>query len=239
MIHIWGRLSSLNVRKVVWAAQEVGVPFERTDAGMAFGVVNTPAYRSMNPNGVVPTLQDGELVLWESNAMVRYLCAKYGAPTLAAARAALPPEGAPPGLGRPGAAAADATAAPNTLYPQDLAHRFDAERWMDWQQTTLNPAGGKAFVQWFRTPAAQRDLAVIAQSVAATEPLLHLLDAHLQDQAFMAGEAFTMADIPVACEIHRWFGLPQARPSLPHLERWFARILARPATRGVLDLPLS
>lgn len=206
MIHIWGRLSSLNVRKVVWAAQEVGVPFARTDAGMAFGVVNTPAYRTMNPNGVVPTLQDGELVLWESNAMVRYLCAKYGAPT---------------------------------LYPQGLAHRFDAERWMDWQQTTLNPAGGKAFVQWFRTPAAQRDQTVIAQSVAATEPLLHLLNAHLQDQAFMAGAAFTMADIPIACEIHRWFGLPQARPALPHLERWYTAVLARPATCGVLDQPLS
>lgn len=218
MIHIWGRLSSLNVRKVVWAAQEGGVPFERTDAGMAFGVVNTPAYRSLNPNGVVPTLQDGELVLWESNAMVRYLCAKYGAPTLAAV---------------------DAADAPNTLYPQDLAARFDAERWMDWQQTTLNRAGGPAFIQWFRTPAAQRDLAMIAQSVAATAPLLQLLDTHLQDQAFMAGDAFTMADIPVACEIHRWFGLPQARPSLPHLERWFARILARPAVHGVLDQPLS
>ncbi len=211
MIHIWGRLSSLNVRKVVWAAQELGVPFERTDAGRAFGVVHTPAYRSLNPNGVVPTLQDGALVLWESNVIVRYLCAKYGAPTLAAP----------------------------TLYPQDLAARFDAERWMDWQQTTLNRAGSPAFMQWFRTPVEQRDLAVIAQSVAATEPLLQLLDTHLQGQAFMAGGAFTMADIPIACEIHRWFGLPQARPSLPHLERWFAAILARPATHGVLDLPLS
>ena len=55
-VHIWGRLSSLNVRKVVWAAQETGVAFTRSDAGLAFGVVKTPEYLAMNPNGVVPTL---------------------------------------------------------------------------------------------------------------------------------------------------------------------------------------
>jgi len=199
-------MSSLNVRKVVWAAQEVGVPFQRTDAGMAFGVVNTPEYRALNPNGVVPTLQDGELVLWESNVIVRYLCARY---------------------------------APDTLYPQDLAQRFDAERWMDWQQTTFIGPGSPAFMQWIRTPADQRDPQVIAKSVAAVEPLLARLDAHLATRTYMAGDAFTMADIPIGCDVHRWFGLPQPRPELPHLQRWFDSILQRPATRGVLDLPLS
>jgi glutathione S-transferase len=206
MVHIWGRLNSLNVRKVVWAAQEVGVPFTRSDAGMAFGVVNTLEYRALNPNGVVPTLQDGELVLWESNVIVRYLCARY---------------------------------APDTLYPQDLAQRFDAERWMDWQQTTFNAPGGPAFLQWIRTPADQRDMLAIGKSVAATERLLVLLDTHLATHAYMAGAHFSMADIPLGCDVHRWFGLPQPRPTLPHLERWFEAILQRPATRGVLDLPLS
>ena len=55
----------------------------------------------------------------------------------------------------------------------------------------------------------------------------------------VCGAHFSMADIPVACDVHRWFALPQPRPAWPHLERWFASILARPATRGVLDLPLS
>ena len=210
-LHIWGRLSSLNVRKVVWAAQETGVAFTRSDAGMAFGVVNTPGYLAMNPNALVPTLQDGDFVLWESNAIVRYVFAKYGA-------------------------AKDGT---NTLYPQDLAHRFDAERWMDWQQTTLNRAGGAAFVQLIRTPAERRDEAAISQSVDAMQPLLEQLDRHLSTQPYMAGEQFTMADIPVACDIHRWFGLPRERAPLPHLERWYASIQARPAVRGVLELPLS
>ena len=110
---------------------------------------------------------------------------------------------------------------------------------MDWQQTTLNPAGRDAFLQWIRTPAAQRNEALIAASVAATEPLLALLDAHLARQPFMAGERFTMADIPVGCEIHRWWGLPQDRAAHPHLERWYNTVSTRPGARGVLDQPLA
>ena len=77
-MQLWGRLSSINVRKVVLCAQWLGIELPRTDAGMAFGVVDTPAYRAMNPNGLVPVLQDGDFTLWESNAIVRYLCAKAG-----------------------------------------------------------------------------------------------------------------------------------------------------------------
>lgn len=79
MLTIWGRLNSINVQKVVWAAEELGIPYERHEAGMAFGVVHTPEYRAMNPNGLVPLIRDGDLTLWESNAIVRYLCARYGA----------------------------------------------------------------------------------------------------------------------------------------------------------------
>lgn len=204
MLHLWGRLSSINVRKVVLCAQVLGLDLPRTDAGLAFGVVDTPDYRAANPNGLVPLLQDGDFTLWESNAIVRYLCAREG-----------------------------------RLYPADLQQRFDAERWMDWQQTTLNPAGSPGFKQWIRVAPAQRDAGVIAQSVAATEPLLAMLNEHLSRQAFMAGDALTMADIPIACEVHRWWGMPQPRPAWPHLERWYAGWLAMPASRGVLDLPLS
>lgn len=205
MLRIWGRLSSINVRKVVLCAQVLGLDCERIDAGLSYGVVNTPDYRTKNPNGLVPLLEDGDFTLWESNAIVRYLCAREGSP----------------------------------LYPKDLQRRADAERWMDWQQTTLNPAGSPGFKQLIRTLEAQRDPAVIAASVAATEPLFAQLDAHLSRQPFMAGDALTMADIPIACEVHRWWGLPQPRPAWSHLERWYAQWLALPASRGVLDLPLS
>jgi glutathione S-transferase len=125
------------------------------------------------------------------------------------------------------------------LYPQDLRQRFDAERWMDWQQTTLNPAGREAFVQLFRTSAEQRNQRAIEASVQATEPLLAVLDAVLARQPFMAGDSLTMADIPIACEMHRWWGLPLAHAQHPHLRRWYDGLCARPAARGALDVPLG
>ena len=82
MLKLWGRANSINVHKVLWTLDELKVPFERVDAGLHFGVVNTPEYRKLNPNGKVPTIEDDGLVLWESNAIVRYLAAKHGAGTL-------------------------------------------------------------------------------------------------------------------------------------------------------------
>jgi glutathione S-transferase len=79
MLKIWGRNNSVNVQKVLWCCEEMGVQYQRLDAGGSFGVVNTPQYRALNPNGLVPTIEDGPFVLWESNATVRYLAAKHSA----------------------------------------------------------------------------------------------------------------------------------------------------------------
>jgi glutathione S-transferase len=78
MLKIWGRKTSSNVQKVLWTCAELDIPFERLDWGGPFGGNNDPAYRAMNPNGLVPTVQDGELVIWESNTICRYLCANHG-----------------------------------------------------------------------------------------------------------------------------------------------------------------
>lgn len=82
MLKLWGRINSVNVKKAFWALEEVGVPYERVDAGGAFGLVKEEPFLSLNPNGVIPLLQDGDLALWESNAIVRYVAARYGAGTL-------------------------------------------------------------------------------------------------------------------------------------------------------------
>jgi glutathione S-transferase len=79
---IWGRANSVNVQKVLWAAEECGVKYEREDVGGAFGGNDQPWYLKMNPNGIVPTIDDGGRVVWESNSCVRYLAAKYAAGTL-------------------------------------------------------------------------------------------------------------------------------------------------------------
>ena len=205
-LKIWGRISSINVKKAVWTAQELGLDFERIEAGGVHGVVKTPEYVALNPNSQIPVLQDEDYVLWESNVITRYLCAKHS---------------------------------PGNFCPTDLQERFDAERWMEWQQTTVNPASRNGFWHLIRLPADQRDPALIAQSNAAVELLMGILDDHLATCSFMVGERFTMADIPLGCEVHRWFGLPQPREPRPHIERWFASLLARPAAKGVLDLALG
>lgn len=206
MLKIWGRMSSINVKKVVWTAQELALDIQRTEAGGLFGVVKTPEYMALNPNSLVPVIEDEDYVLWESNVIVRYLAARHSS---------------------------------GQMYPTELRERFDAERWMDWQQTTLNPASRPGFWQLVRTPPEQRDAALLDESNAAVEALMAMLDAHLARRSFMVGERFTVADIPVACEVHRWFGLPQPRQSRPHIERWYDSLCARQASKGVLDLALS
>ena len=204
MTLIWGRITSINVRKVIWALQELGMRFERKDAGAAFGVVHTDEYAQLNPNRLVPLMVQGERTLWESNVIVRYLCASQ-----------------------------------QRLCPTDPWLRADAERWMDWQQTTFSPAGRDAFIQLFRKPEGVPNMDKVNASVKLTLPLLDLLDHHLSQRPFLAGDAFGMADIPMGCEVHRWKGLPIAHSPRPHLDRWYAAISQRPATRGVLDVPLS
>jgi glutathione S-transferase len=83
MLKIWGRNTSSNVQKVMWALTEMGLQCERIDVGGPFGKNNEAPYLAMNPNGVVPTLEEPDgFILWESNSIVRYLAAKHGAGTL-------------------------------------------------------------------------------------------------------------------------------------------------------------
>ncbi|MGJ4928493.1 glutathione S-transferase family protein [Bradyrhizobium sp. HKCCYLS2038] len=78
---IWGRRNSVNVQKVLWCLDELDIAYERIDAGMQFGRNNEPDYLAMNPNGRIPTLVEGDFVLWESNAIMRYLCLSHGGNT--------------------------------------------------------------------------------------------------------------------------------------------------------------
>ena len=83
MLKIWGRNTSINVQKVMWAIGELSIPHERIDVGGAFGRTKEPFYLAMNPNSLVPTLEENDgFTLWESNSIVRYLAAKHGAGTL-------------------------------------------------------------------------------------------------------------------------------------------------------------
>jgi glutathione S-transferase len=87
MLAVWGRKNSINVQNVLWCCAELGLEFERIDAGLHFGVNTTPEYKRMNPNGLVPTLDDSGYILWESNVIVRYLASTRGLGTLCPADA--------------------------------------------------------------------------------------------------------------------------------------------------------
>ncbi|MGE3246039.1 MAG: glutathione S-transferase family protein [Beijerinckiaceae bacterium] len=78
MLKIWGRTNSINVQKPLMVLEELQVPYERIDAGLQFGVNNTPEYLAMNPNGRVPAIDDDGFILWESNTVARYIARKYG-----------------------------------------------------------------------------------------------------------------------------------------------------------------
>ena len=204
MLTIWGRISSINVQKAVWAAGEVGQPFERIDVGGAFGGNREPAYLAKNPNGLVPTLEDGEVCIWESNTIVRYLAARYGS---------------------------------GWIWEEDPAKRADADRWMDWMSTSLQPALTPAFWQLLRTPEDKRDAAVIQDSIAKTEAKLDILEAHLVGQTYLAGERFGMADITLAPGAHRWLNMPVPQKDWPNLRRWYQHVAARPAAAPARPLP--
>ena len=206
MLRILGRLSSVNVQKVVWCACELELPYDRTDIGGTFGGTDTPAFRAMNPNGLVPVIDEDGFVLWESNAIVRYLAAGHGA---------------------------------GTLWPISLKQRADADRWMDWQATELGPAMRDAFIQLVRTRPDVRDQGRVDTSANASERLIAILDAHLAHRDYLTGQNFTMCDISVGVQIHRWFGMPVLRAPRPNVEEWYARLCARRGAQGVLTLQVT
>lgn len=206
MLKIWGRTNSINVQKVMWAVAELGLPHERIDAGGAFGGVDTDAYRALNPNGRVPTIDDDGIVVWESNACVRYLAARFGA---------------------------------GTLWPEDPVVRAAADRWMDWQQTTLVTDMTTVFWGLVRTPEAERDHAAIEAAAGRLGGLWRRLDNHLASRSFVAGERFSMGDIPVGAACYRYLQLPIERPRLAALGAWYGRLQERAPYRAHVMLPLT
>ncbi len=189
----WGRRSGFHTRKVIWTLQELDLPFDLIEAG--HGIVPTAEFTARNPNTLAPVIDEGGIIVWESNVIVRYLCARYSA-------------------GR--------------LFPDaDLQARFRAKQWMDWNATTLWPAlrpichdatrGGSL-------PAADRE-----SRIGEIGRWLNVMEQQLGVTAYLAGDAFTMADIPAALSIDRWFALGPDDGTRPRLRRWWSNVIARPA----------
>jgi glutathione S-transferase len=206
MLRVWGRTNSINVQKVMWTVGELGLPHERIDVGGAFGGLDTPEYGELNPNRRIPTIKDEDLVVWESNACVRYLAARYRA-------------------GR--------------LWPEDPRRRAGADMWMDWQVSTLLPDMTVVFWGLIRTPEAERDYPKIEKAARRLEGTWQILERHLSNRRYVAGDTLTIGDIPLGASCYRYFGLPVERPQLPNVERWYGRLKRRAAFREHVMVPIT
>jgi glutathione S-transferase len=127
-----------------------------------------------------------------------------------------------------------------SLCPGALETRALAERWMDWQLSTLIRPVSIVFQALYRTRPAERDAAAIARNVAEANRAVGILDAHLAGQPYVAGEAFTMGDIPVGAVVHRWLEIEGIeRPAFAAAGAWRDRLAQRPGFRQHVMLPLS
>lgn len=206
MIRIWGRKSAFNVQKVLWALDETTVRYERIDAGGPHGGLESAEYKARNPNGRIPTLDDDGVIVWESNAIIRYLAAKYGQ---------------------------------EALWLSDPAQRAVADQWMDWMQTTLYRDFIDLFWSLVRTPENQRDWCRIRTANERIARHYAILDARLADHAYLAGERFSMADIPAGSTLYRYYAMDIDHPALPNLAHWYARLRSRPAFAANVMMPFD
>ena len=196
MIRVLGRASSINVRKVLWACTEVGVEFEREDWGTGFQPTDVPDFLALNPNAMVPVIQDGDFTLWESNSIIRYLANRYG--ELA-------------------------------LYPVPAQARARVDQWIDWQASDLNRSWSYAFMSLVRQSPAHQSADALAAGLAEWTRYMGILEGQLTATGgHVAGERFSLADIPVGLSVNRWFETPFEHPHLPAVKDYYDRLRERP-----------
>ena len=197
MLKVWGRKTSVNVQKAMFAIGELGLQHQRFDFGGPFGGLDTPEYGLLNPNRLVPTIDDNGFILWESNAIVRHLAQRYGR---------------------------------GTLSPTDELSFAKADGWMDWSLTTIySDIIGTCFLQLIRTPAKERNDALLEAATKRAGEKLGILNQQLAGRPYIAGENLTIADIAVGTLMYRYFTLPIPRPALANVEAWYGRLAKRPA----------
>ena len=126
-----------------------------------------------------------------------------------------------------------------TLWAEDAGERSFADRWMDWSLATLQRDFMDLFWGFYRTPEDKRNRPMIEQRIDRCDAHFRLLDDHLAARDFLAGDGFTMADIPAGTTLYRYFEIDVARPDVPHVEAWYARLAERPAYRAHVMRPFD
>ena len=218
MTKIWGRRGSSSVQKVIWTLAELGVEHERIDAGHGYGVIDTPDYLAKNPNGTVPTLEEPDgFVLWESNAIVRYLAKRYGAGSLA------------------------------PTDPRQYARSESWMDWASitfepalsklWVRLVLTPLTAERGAVSQLVQPTPRDAAILAPG-DSNEDLIDKVTrglvkfaAALSKDGYLQGQALTIGDIPIGQLVSRWYKLPITHPVLPRIRNYYELLSTRQAYR--------
>ena len=199
MLKIWGRPNSINVQKVMWTVGELGLDHERIDVGGAFGGLDTESYGRLNPNRKIPVLEDGGIVVWESQACVRYLAARYGAGGLWA--------------DDPGVRA--------------LADRW--MDWKITTVMPFLHVCFWGLIRTPEADRDMAAIEAAAENLGDVWRILdgHMADQRSAGLDFVAGDRLTMGDIPLGAAFYRYVSLPIGRPTLPHVEAWYDRLTTR------------
>ncbi len=196
-LKLWGRRAAFNVQKVLWCLDELGLPHEQIDAGQHHGRNKDADFLRMNPNGRIPVLEADGFVLWESGAIIRFLCAHAGR---------------------------------GSLGPSSATAWAHADQWMDWVAATLYyPTFRNYYLYQTRTPEAEKDAARIEAMRQEVRVIMAVAEQRLLDREHLAGDGFSMADLVFGVVADKWVRIEQDRLDTPHIARYHARLMQRPA----------
>jgi len=198
MLTLYGKSSSINVRKVLWLCAELDLVIEQLPYGAGFAAVDMPAFRALNPNALVPVLRDGDFVLWESNSICRYLAARQQ-------RADLLPT------------APQARATVEQWMDWQATELNNAWRYAFMALVRDSPAHRDA-----QALALAQGMAGWHRHMEILDAQLH------RTGAYAAGADFTLADIVLGLSTQRWMATPMQRPPLPAVAAYYERLSARP-----------
>ncbi|MBD8066952.1 glutathione S-transferase family protein [Devosia sp. PTR5] len=196
MTKVLGRVTSINVRKVLWALDELGEPYEREDWGLPNRDPRTPEFLALNPNAQVPVLiEDDGSSLWESNGLLVYLAQTRG-----------------------------------RLMPEERHKMGLALQWLGWQGTELSTVWGYAVMGLVRGIAGYDDEARISECLKRWTTRMDILEAELaKGKPFIAGDAFSIADIALGLSVHRWYKVPRELKAMPAARAYYERSRSRAA----------
>lgn len=197
-LKIYGISASRAIRPL-WAAEELGLSYEHVAVPYQGGATHTPEFLALNPNGHIPVVDDGGIIVWESMACALYLARRYGGQTA------------------------------DSIAPQNWQEEADALRWTFWTVTELEKDALTVLMHRLVMPAEQRkpELADAAERRLAGP--VRVLEQHLHGRSYIAGERFTVADLTVASVMFWAKPARAQMESAPRTQAWLQTCLSRPA----------